>query len=233
MKKCRWMALAPLALAAGCFTLSQSEYPKTELTSVAGGVKLQVEGFQATVIDYTPVYSTSTYVASDPIWCGPYRRPRYGGPYIGTYTTETYVPSVRSTDVFLQRAMSNLEKSGCILRAAPARYTVVGTFGGPVAGEWASLNSAAVFIGSLLSARFEMLTYSAEVKVYDTASGRLVFDRSYSQDYYASGWSPIPLFGIMDFEKVHGGYMRSWCLTALTDRITADVTAFLSKPKDA
>ena len=227
----KWFALALPALAAGCFTLSQSEYPKTELTSVAGDVKLQVEGFQASVIDYTPVYSTSTYVASDPIWYGPYRRPRYGGPYIGTYTTETYVPTMRSTDVFLQRAMSNLEKAGCILRASPAKYTVVGTFGGPVAGEMAGLKSASVFLLSLFSARFEMLTYTAEVKVYDTASGRLVFSSSYAQDYYASGWSPIPLFGIMDFEKVQGEFMRSWCLTALTDRITADVTAFLAKQR--
>ena len=222
--KMKKITLLPLALLAGCFTLSQSEYPKVAMTAVPDGMKLQIEGFQASVIDYTPMYSTSTYVV-DPAWHGPYRR---RGPYLGTYTTETYIPTVRNTDVFLQRAMSNFEKAGCILRAQPAKYTVSGSFAGPFLKDMADLKSAGVFVFSLLSARFETLTYSAEVKVYDVSSGKLVFNRSYTQDYYASGWSPIPLFGIMDFEKVQGEYMKSWCLTALTDRISADVTAWLS-----
>ena len=225
------MLLLPLAVA-GCFTLSQSEYPKVEMTAVTGGVKLLMEGFQASVIDYTPIYSTSTYVAADPYWHGPYRRPRRGGMYWGSYTTETYVPTMRNTDVFLQRAISNLEKAGCVLRATPATYTVVGSFAGPFTDEMASLKSLGVFLGSVLSARFEMLSYTAEVKVYETASGKLVFSRTYTQDYYASGWSPIPIFGIMDFEKVDSAYMKSWCLTALTDRITADVSAWLAGKKE-
>ena len=90
MKRMRSMVLLlPLLVAAGCFTLSQSEYPKVEMMAVANGVKLQLEGFQATVIDYTPIYSTSTYLAADPYWHGPYRRHRRGGMYWGTYTTET------------------------------------------------------------------------------------------------------------------------------------------------
>ena len=218
------ITLLPLAFLAGCFTLSQSEYPQVAMTTVTNGIKLQVEGFQASVIDYTPMYSTSTYVV-DPAWHGPYRRP---GPYVGAYTTETYVPTVRNTDVFLQRAKSNLEKAGCILRAQPAKYTGAGSFAGPFSKDMSDFKSVGVFLFSLLSARFEMLTYSAEVKVYDVSSGKLVFNRSYTQDYYASGWSPIPLFGIMDFEKVQGEYIKSWCLTALTDRISADVTAWLT-----
>ena len=80
MKRMRMMGLLlPLLAVAGCFTLSQSEYPKVEMTAVAGGVKLQFEGFQSTVIDYTPIYSTSTYVSADPYWHGPYRRHRRGG----------------------------------------------------------------------------------------------------------------------------------------------------------
>ena len=193
--KMKTITLLPLVFLAGCFTLSQSEYPQVAMTTVTNGIKLQVEGFQASVIDYTPMYSTSTYVV-DPAWHGPYRRP---GPYVGTYTTEAYVPTVRNTDVFLQRTMSNLEKAGCILRAQPAKYTVAGSFAGPFSKDMSGFKSAGVFVFSLLSARFEMLTYSAEVKVYDTSSGKLVFNRSYTQDYYASGWSPIPLFGIMDF----------------------------------
>ena len=139
---------------------------------------------------------------------------------------------MRNTDVFLQRAVSNLEKAGCILRATPATYTVVGSFAGPYADAMASLKSLGVLLGSVLSARFEMLAYSAEVKVYETASGKLVFSRTYTQDYYASGWSPVPIFGIMDFEKVESTYMKSWCLAALTDRITADVSAWLAGKKE-
>ena len=224
----KMLMLLPTVLLAGCFTLSQSEYPKTQLSTVPG-VKVQVEGFQASVIDYTPVYSTSTYVTHG-AWYGPHHY--YAGPVVGSYTTQSYVPTLRNTDVFLQRASANLEKSGCVLRAVPAKYTVSGVFGWPVREETAALKSVGVFVGSILSARFEMLSYTAEVKVYESATGKLVFSQAYTQNYYASGWSPIPLFGIMEFEKVHGEYMKSWCLAALTDRITADVSSFLSQQKN-
>ncbi len=225
----RWLTALPLVLLAGCFTLSQSEYPVTQLSAVTNAVKVQVEGFQASVIDYTPVYSTSTYVTHGGGWYGP--RHYYAGPVVGSYTTQSYVPTLRNTDVFRDRAVSNLEKAGCLLRAAPAQYTVSGVFGGPTREDTAALKSAGVFLGSILSARFELVTYTAEVKVYEAATGKLVFTRTYAQDYFASGWSPIPLFGIMDFEKVQGEYMKSWCLAALTDRITADITAFFAQLK--
>lgn len=220
-----------LLLAAGCFTISQSEFPSVALTQV-NAPKVQVEGFQSSVIDYTPIFSTSTYMVDGPGWYGgPHRRRPWHGPYMGSYTTATYMPTLRNTDVFLQRAMTDLEKSGCILRAQPAKYTVSGSFNGPVYAETAGLKSLGVFLGSILSARFEMVTYLCDVKVYEVASGKLVFSQSYAQDYFASGWSPIPIFGIMEFEKVEGDYMRTWCLSALVDRAMADVTRFLSEQK--
>lgn len=231
MKYFKLPVLGLLAVCAGCFTISQSEFPSVSLTQV-NAPKVQVEGFQSTVVDYTPIFSTSTYMVDGPGWYGrSHRRRPWHGSYVGSYTTATYMPTLRNTDVFLQRAMTDLEKSGCILRAQPAKYIVSGSFNGPIYSEMAPLKSLGVFVGSILSARFEMVSYLCDVKVYEVASGKLVYSQNYTQDYYASGWSPIPFFGIMEFEKVEGDYMRTWCLSALVDRAMSDVTLFFSQQK--
>ena len=218
-------------LLAGCFTVHETEYPESVLSRVEGDVKVHVEGFMATVVTYTPVYSTETSFVSGG---GPHRHHRRGGyygPRMMTTTTETLIPTVQQTDVFMKRAQSRLEEAGCILRAAPSQYAVSGEFGGPFNPEGANWRRLAVDAGSVLFALYDTASYTLEVKVYDAGSGKPLFAQNYEQTYSAAGFSPLWLFGMAAFEKINTSYQQSWCLNALVDRATADVSAFLSQRK--
>lgn len=210
---------------AGCFTISETEFPTVAMTKAPRDIKLQLEGFLATVVDYTPIYTTDTYLVSGG---GFGHRRRYGGSYYTTRTSTTYVPNVHNTDVFLQRAQNNLESAGFILRAAPAEYTVSAVFGGPADHEDSGLHFLET-LGTLTLFFKGGSVSTANLKIYDNRTGKCVFAQNYVQEYVAHGCSPIPLFGMVGYDKLGTSYQRNWCLDALTDRMTADVTAFLSK----
>ena len=217
------------SLMAGCFTIDQTAFPSVQVSRATTPHKLAVEGFLTTVINYTPVYSTQTYLGGGHYVYGP-RGPRYVMPHVGTYTTETYMPSVQQSDVFRQRAIDALERAGFALRAAPADYTVSATFLGPVAHPDAAYHA----LETLLSLTFlfrDGAVWQSQLKIYDNKTGLVVFSQDYSQAYEAHGWSPLPLFGWADYAPIQDSYMKNWCLDALTDRMCADVTAFLAQLK--
>lgn len=218
------LALAAAMSLTGCFTISETDFPAVQMSGTQANIKVQLEGFLATVVDYTPIYTTDSYLVSGGGW----GRRRHYGSYYTTRTSTTYVPNVHNTDVFLQRAQSNFESAGFILRAAPADYTVSATFAGPAAHT----DSGWHFLETLASATLLFRAGSvstANLKIYDNRTGKCIFTQSYVQEYDAHGWSPLPLFGMMSYDKIMSSYQRNWCLDALTDRITADATAFLAK----
>lgn len=216
--RCLIAALA--ALAGGCFTLSEKEFPQIEQTRTESGMVVSLEGFDAEFVNYMPVWTTESGFVS-----GTGRR---GGGGMYTSNATTYIPRINRTTTFIERARSNFERSGFVLRSAPAQYTVKVVFGGPEEIPSQDLKSGSVFVLSIFSASFERVRYSAELSIYDNSTGRMVHGETLSQEYYASGWSPIPVVGILDFEKNDSRYMKSWCFAALTDRATAAATAYLA-----
>ena len=206
----------------GCFTLNEAEFPQTAQTHSDSGLVLALEGFDAVFVNYMPVWTTESGFVS-----GSGRRGSGGGMYTSNATT--YIPRINKTTAYLERARSNFEKAGFILRSAPAAYTVKLVFSEPEPPTSSqSLKSGSVFVLSIFSASFEQMTCSAELSIYDNATGRMVYGETLSQGYFASGWSPIPIFGILDFEKTDSRYMKNWCYAALTDRATAAATAYLA-----
>ncbi len=217
----RSLAAALALLAGGCFTLSEKEFPQIEQTRTESGMVVALEGFEAEFVNYMPIWTTESGFVS-----GTGRRGAGGGMYTANATT--YIPRINRTTAFIERARSNFERAGFVLRAAPAQYTVKVVFAGPDEIPSHDLKSGAVFGLSIFSASFERVRYRAELSIYENATGRMVHGETLEQEYYASGWSPIPIFGILDFEKTDSRYMKSWCFAALTDRATAAATAYLA-----
>lgn len=220
------IALSALAVLAGCFTLKESEFPETAMTSSPQGreVSVKLQGFEATVTDYAAVY------AYDTVWVPGRPRGRYGwrpGHY-ATVTSSTYVPQVRATEYFLERARTNLESSGYITRAQQPDYLVDVAFGGPFVTDSERGMEALWLILSVFTADSSVQTWTAKVKIYDNRTGKMVFHRDYSQRYEVLVWGPLPIFSPAGSSKNSSNAMQSWCLTALTDRTTADITAFLA-----
>ena len=201
--------LAPALLLAGCFTISQTEMPETQMTRAPEGrdVKVALSGFAALLTEYIPVYGYET-VYVDHGWYGrrgPHgRRGGWYGGHFETATTETLIPQTRANEAFRLRAQATLEENGFLLRATPADYTVDVTFAGPfvssseTAKEWAWM-------------------------------GRVLFHEDYSQTYEDLVFSPLFFVGLAGYTENTYSYMQNWCLTALTDRAMAATTAFLAR----
>jgi len=195
------VACLAVSLLAGCFTISQTEYPSAPIVRSVGDVHLQLEGFAATSIVYYQAWTPSGY------W-----------------------PVAQPTDAYLRRASDSLERAGFLLRSAPADYSVSVDFarGGshPDSG-W----HVAETLGTLTFMFRGGEVWMAQLKVYDTRSGRCVFSREYQQTYEAHGWSFVPVFGFLDYDELRDEYVKGWCLNALTDRAVADAAVFVVSAK--
>ena len=213
-------------LLAGCFTLQETPYPETAMSALPEGKELSVQlrGFKAVVTEYLPVYGYDT------IWVEGRPRGRYGwtpGHY-RTITTSTYIPQVSESDVFMQRAKTLAESSGFTTMAQQPDYIVDVAFEGPFVTDSERGVSAMWMLLSLLSADYSVQTWAAKLKIYNNKTGKLVFHQDYVQRYETKVFGLIPLFGIASCAETTFDYMQGWCLSALTDRVVADVTAILS-----
>ena len=220
------IATAALSTLMGCFTVKETEFPQTSMTALPAGkdISVKIQGFAATVIDYAAVH------AYDTVWVGGRPCGRYGwrpGHY-ATVASSTYIPQARATEYFLERARTNVESSGFITQAQQPDYLVDVAFGGPFVSDSEMGRTALWMILSIFTADYSTQTWTAKVKIYDNKTGKMVFHRDYSQPYEVTVWGPLPLLSPAGSSKNSANAMQSWCLTALTDRTTADITAFLS-----
>ena len=218
----RIVLAAALAACAGCFTLYETEYPSVQM-SAAGEreISVQLAGFEATVTTYVPVYGYTTYYN----YGHPYRR-GYWGP--STIATETYMPQTQTTPFFRDRATEALETSGFNLKSDKPDYRVEVKFGGPLVTDEDRVIEAAWTLLSGLTADYGVQAWTAKLKIYDVATGKLLMHYDYTERYQAVVWGPIPLFSPSGSDKTSANAIQSWCLTALTDRAMSDATAFLA-----
>ena len=224
--------LLPCALLAGCFTLKQTEMPQVEVSRAPQGrdVKVAVSGYAATITDYVSVYGSQTMYVDHGYGYGPHGR-IYGGGHYETVTSETRVPQVHATDIFINRAQHMFEDAGFLLRAPQPDYTVEVQFGGPFVKDDERAVEMAWLLCSILSCEYATQTWTAKLRVYDAKTGRVVFTRDYSQKYEDCAWSPLFFIGLAGRTENGFNYMQSWCLTALTDRTVAEASAFLAGRK--
>ena len=225
-------SLALIVLSAGlsgCVSFNETDYPQLSLQRIPEGkdVKVQISGYDALVTSYIPVYGYATVYDAD-CWGGPRGR-WHGGPFVTTVATETYVPQASPTSEFRNRAMETLEKCGAILQSPDPKYRIEMTFGGPIVTDGDYAKILAWNILTILTADYAAQTWTGKLKIYEVATGKLVFSRDYSQRYEVTVWGPIPIFCPGASSKTKCNSIQSWCLTALTDRSVADAVDFLAK----
>ena len=234
MKKIHLVFACACALAlSGCFTWHETAPVQVQMSQAPKDreTKLALSGFAATITEYVPVYGyQSYYVDGGPVWGRHGRRGWYPGHY-ETARTETLIPKIEKTEVFLRRAQNILEDNGFLLRAVPADYNVDVTFEGPFVSDYELSVEYAWMFCSVLSAEYSVQNWTAKLRIYDNKTGRVVFAREYAQKYDNVAWSPLFFIGLAGYTRNTYNYMQSWCLTALTDRTMADATAFLSSAK--
>lgn len=216
----------------GCFTVSHSEYPDVRLSQApeSRDCAVTLAGFEAAVTTYSAVYGYETGWQYAP---GFYRHGRYhgGGLYPATYSTTTYIPQTSMSTAFIKRAQDALERSGYRVAATGAPYRVEVTFSGPAVTDGDRTKEVLWLLCTAFTADYGTQTWSAQLRIYDTASGRLLMGNDYTQRYYALVWGPIPIFSPAGSDQTNYNTMMFWSLNALTDRAMADATAFLATAK--
>ena len=226
----RTVSAVAAALLAGCFTIKETAYPQSSVASLPEdkSVTVKMQGFAATVMDYMAVYGYDT------VWVGGRPRGRYGwtSGHYSTVTSSTYVPHVRNTDFFLERANTSMETAGFATKAQQPDYIVNVDFSGPIVTDSERMEEAGWMILSIFTANYSVQTWTAKLKIYDNKTGKVVFHRDYSQRYEVAVWGPLPILSPSGSSKNTANAMQSWCLTALTDRAVSDAAAYLvSKAK--
>ncbi len=212
------------AFLAGCFTVSETEYPLVNQTALAKerSLPVQLAGFEASITSYVPVYGYETVLAPGP---GPRHRRHL---YATTIATETYIPQVNNTTAFLDRATDTLEKCGFTLQTTRPQYRIEVKFSGPFVSGSENAASLAWTLFTAFTTDYGVQTWTARMKIYDNVTGKVCLFRDYTQKYEAYVWGPLPIFSPAGSDKCSYNVMQSWCLTALTDRAMADATAFLA-----
>lgn len=229
MNTVKIIAISAAALLAGCFTVKETEFPASSMTALPKGreVSIKLQGFAASVTDYMSVHSYDT------VWVHGRPRGRYhwAPGHYATMTSTTYVPQVRQTDFFLDRARTCAEEAGFVTQAQQPDYLVDVAFNGPFVTDSERGVQALWLVLSILSADYSVQTWTAKIKIYDNKTGKMVFHHDYSQRYEVAVWGPLPILSPAGSSKNTYNAMQSWCLTALTDRAMADATAFLASEK--
>lgn len=213
----------------GCFTLDETEYPSVRMSPLAADVTnctVTVRGFEATITESVLVTGYESFYVP-----GEFGRHHYHPGYYTTVRTTTEIPQSRQTDAFLVRAKNLLEESGFNIMANPADYIVEARFTGPSVESNEDAMRLLWWVGTAFTCDSYGQAWRAKLKIYDNRTGKLVFSHDYDQRHEATMFSPVPLFGIASYDKTDSGYIKCWCLTALTDRMVADASAFLAAKK--
>lgn len=211
---------------AGCFTVSETEYPQVAVSKLPAGkdIRVQLAGFDASVTTYAAVFGYETVMVRHPGYGW-----RHGYYYPATVSTTSYVPQVSATKAFIDRATDLLEKGGFVLQTTDPQYRVEVRFDGPYSDNAAIGKAVAWGVLTLLTADYTERSWSARLKIYDVKTGKVIFSNEYEQPYEVLVWGPIPIFSPAGSSKNDSNVMQSWALTALTDRAIADVSSFLCR----
>ena len=207
-------------LAGGCFTITAPDPgPAVAIAKAPRDIAISLEGCEARVTDYIPVWTTETFYGAG-------RRYRGGG--FATASATTYVPDTHTTEVYREAAKRKLEEAGFVLRGMNRPEYAVRIDLGDLCEAPGAWKRSALYCCTLFMVEREHVKMSAALRIYENASGRLVHSQDIVQEYRAAGWSPIPFFGMLDYEPTQTGAMRHWCRLALAEKCAAAAADFLA-----
>ena len=232
-------AAAGVAALSGCWSFGTSEYPQVEVTAMPAGaassnaVSVAVTGFAASCVEYEPVYGFQTVYVPDVYGCRHGRGRPFSQTVIApgryeTFSTVAYVPQARLTDAYLRRAKDALERAGISVAAPTPDWTLDVAFSGPVTSDADALRQIGWNLCTVFLCDYAAASWTAQLRVRDNRTGRLVFHNDYVQRYETKVFGLVPLLSISSARETTLSYMQGWCLSALTDRVVADATAFFA-----
>jgi len=213
-------AVAAAQMCAGCFTISRTPDPETvQVRTVKNAPALRLDGFHAEFLDWIPSYGWSNvYVPGGRRWGGHWQ----------TVQNVTYLPKFEKTDAYLRTAVSVLEDAGFTVNGPNGEYAVTGEFSGPSDPDGTAWRRAAICGFSLLFCHYDAVSWRLDMRVREIATGRLVFKKTFEQEYECSAFSPLWLFGLASHAESDSRFADNWCLTNLSIEAAREVAEFFA-----
>lgn len=213
-----------LIACSGCWTLSETERPTALATPAGESTKpVLLVGFKTTN------YAYSIYHGYRGVYVQGYHTRHHCeyGHYEYVPSVE-YVPVVTESDAFLHYVTDLFERAGYTIGQESAARQIEVTFDGPHTSSADDWEAVAWNLLTLFICDHRSTAWSAQLRIRDAKSGKLLYSRDYLQPHDVTTMGLIPLFGASSHEHLSSSYAQSWCLTTLTEQIVRDATEYLA-----
>ena len=210
----------------GCWTVSETEFPVVTTTAAPSGKSIIVKlaNFRTGVYDYKMVEGHETMQ-------GPADKETVEKGFQQAYVDSkmSWMLQKSASGSLSSRAMVELRRQGFVVDPDRAKYMIEVEFKGPVLPDYDVLRMCGYYLCTLFTAENAKVSWSATLNVRDANTDESLFEKDYTQEYAITTWGPLPLLSPCFSLKTSGIYVNSWALTALTDAVIADATAFIAK----
>lgn len=226
MKNINSLVVCAVALLlAGCWTVSETEYPNVQVSRLAKGKNVSVAfaGFEADLQSYLLIEGHESMLTN--------LEDRVDGPCVkeNCDTNKYYCVSSTVSRRLMNRAAEGMERKGFTILRRDANYTIELKFFGPTGRDYDALKQLGMMICTIFTAEKNYESWSAKLRVYEGNVGKkCVFEKDYTQEYTITAWGPIPIASPACHPQITDTAASSWVLTALTDCAIADASKFLT-----
>jgi len=205
---------------AGCWTVSETEYPTVSVAE-GKGVRVKLANFRSGIYNYVPVegHESMTTNAMDELLVNQTRV---------TDTETSWRMQHAASGRLVSRMVAELKRRGYVIDMKKPQYVIDVQFSGPVFPGYDVLRQVCYGICTLFTAENMSVTWSATLKVRDGATDKVVYRKDFEQTYDVTVWGPVPVASPACCAKTSHAGANSWALTALADCALADATAFIA-----
>ena len=207
-------------LFAGCWTVSETEYPDVEVARLPAGKAASVSfsGFEVELQKFVPVegHEQMKTNAAD----------RVDGPCVraNNATNQFYMTRNTATRKLIDRASVGMERKGFEIKTGAPQYVVDMKYEGPFDRDYDAFKWLGLSVCTLFTADKNVQTWTGELKVYDRATKKAIFEKSYTNEYSVAVWGPIPIASPACHPQITCTACSSAALSMLTDEAIADAS---------
>jgi len=220
MKTTYLLICSTLFLLAGCWTISETEYP-TVAVKEGNGVRVKLSNFRTGLTRYRAVegHESMSGTEADDVQLA--QDPE-------AHTETSGALKVAPSNRLVVRTVAELKRKGFVMDTKKPQYVIELAYKGPVWPENDVWHQAWFGFCTLFTAEDVSVTWSAQLKVRDGATNKLLYKKDFDQTYDVTAWGPIPVGSPAFCGKASSVGANSWALTALTDQAVADAAAFIA-----
>ena len=207
-------------LFAGCWTVSETEYPDVEVTRLPSGKAASVSfsGFEVDLQRYLPVEGHEQMKTN--------KDDRVDGPCVkeNSATNQFYMTRNTASRKLVDRASVGMERKGFEVKTLNSQYVIDMKYAGPFDRDYDALKWIGLSLCTIFTADKNVQTWTGDLKVYDRATKKAIFEKSYTNEYSVAVWGPIPVASPACHSKITCTACSSTVLTAMTDEAIADAS---------